>query len=419
VKALWGPYSSRRVLPMFLQNTKEMVVHVTQLDSLASATEDVSRGEAIRLDKVKGAFLASLNHEFRTPLSGVIGMLDLLSETPLDADQQEYLGAARMCAESLTEHLNASLEYAELEAGEFHLDESEFSLREMLEAALAQQEPKAAAKGLKLSLHGYANLPETLVGDAGRIRELVVRLVSNAIKFTHEGSVDVRALLTGNPSNGKRLVIAVSDTGIGIPAEKVGQIFDSFQQVEEGLSRNYPGLGLGLALVQKLANAMGGTIHVESTPEEGSTFTVDIPVGQAPEVAPLDVESAEEEENRIAPMILAVEDNPVGMRVLRSVLQRHHVNVVSATNGRAAIEAAQNHQVDLILMDLQMPDIDGLEASVAIRKLPGYESVPILALTANCSDQVRQQCLQSGMQAYLSKPINSEELWSAISRYLR
>ena len=393
-----------------------MVVHVAKPEP---RSEGAAATDTLRLDKVKGAFLASLNHEFRTPLSGVMGMLDLLSETPLDADQQDYLSAARVCAESLTELLNASLEYAALEAGEFSLDESEFSLREALEAAIAQQQPKAEAKGLKLSLHGYANLPETMVGDAGRIRELIARLVSNAVKFTHSGSVDVRALLTGNRGGVERLVVAVSDTGIGIPAEKVAHIFDSFQQVEEGLSRNYSGLGLGLALVRKLTVAMGGSIHVESHPNEGSTFTVEIPVSRAPEVAPPEIETVESEQDVAGPLILAVEDNPVGMRVLRSALQRHKARVVSATNGRAAIEAAQNNQVDLILMDLQMPDIDGLEASQAIRRLPGYTSVPILALTANCSDQVREQCLKSGMQAYLSKPINAQELWSAVSRYLK
>ena len=395
-----------------------MVVHVAEPDLLAPAAP--ASADPVRIDKVKGAFLASLNHEFRTPLSGVVGMLDLLGETALDTDQREYLSAARVCAESLTEHLNASLEYAALEAGEFSLDEGEFSLKEALEAAIAQQQPKADAKGLKLSLHGYANLPETMVGDAGRIRELIARLISNAVKFTHAGSVQVRALLTGDRASTERLVVAVTDTGIGIPPEKVNRIFDTFHQVEEGLSRNYAGLGLGLALVRKLTVAMGGSIRVESKLEEGSTFTVEIPVSRPPEVTLPDVEAARDEDDKLAaPFILAVEDNPVGMRVLRSVLQRHHVRVASATSGEAAIEAAQNNQLDLILMDLQMPGIDGLDAAAAIRKIPGYESVPILALTANCSDRVREQCLQHGMQAYLSKPINAQELWAAISRYLR
>jgi CheY-like chemotaxis protein len=393
-----------------------MVVYVSRpgVDTESGATE------LAKLDQVKGAFLASLNHEFRTPLSGIIGMLDLLAETSLDVDQREYVHAARACAESLTELLNASLEYTALEAGEFSLDESEFHLMETLEAAVSQQQPKAEAKGLRLSFTSYANLPETMVGDAGRIRELLGRLISNAIKFTAAGSVEVRALLTGNPATGERLVVAVSDTGIGIPADKIDRIFDSFHQVEKGLSRSYSGLGLGLALVRKLTVAMGGAIHVQSQPGAGSTFTIEIPVLRAPQASEPVVEPGWGKEERDAgPLILVAEDNPVGMRVLRSALQRRRARVVTAANGQAAIEAAQNNQVDLILMDLQMPEMDGLEAAQAIRRLPGYGSVPILALTANCSDQIRDQCLRSGMQAYLSKPINSQELWAAISRYLK
>lgn len=395
-----------------------MVVHVADSPrSNVTPIRPMSAPPQQDLETIKGVFLASLNHELRTPLSGIVGMLELMSETTLDADQKDYLSAASLCAETLTDLLNSSLEYASLEAGSFTLDEGEFKIRETLEAAVAQQLPKAAVKGLKLSLHSYGNLPETMVGDAGRIRELIGRLISNALKFTHRGSVEVRALLTGNRAAGERLVISVSDTGIGIPPEKLDSIFDSFQQVEEGLSRTYSGIGLGLALVRKLTGIMGGTVHVESELEKGSTFTVEIPVVRPPEIIPPEAH-AECEQDAPAPLILAVDDNPVGMRVLRSALERHRVRVVTATNGRAAIEAARNNQVDLILMDLQMPEMDGLEASQEIRKIPGCESVPILALTANCSDQIRARCLQEGMKAYLSKPINAQELWSAVSRYL-
>lgn len=391
-----------------------MVVRVPDANA---AGHPAAATEPERLDRVKGVFLASLNHEFRTPLSGIVGMLDLLEETALDTEQREYVEAARQCADSLTELLNASLEYAALEAGEFSLDESEFHLLETLEAAVAQHLPKAEAKGLTLSFTSYANLPETMVGDAGRVRELLGRLISNAIKFTPAGSVEVRALLTGNPAAGERLVLAVSDTGIGIPADKIDLIFKSFHQVEEGLSRNYSGLGLGLALVRKLTVAMGGSVHVESQPGQGSTFTVEIPLQRTRQI-PERNSSSGQQKDAAGPVILVVEDNPVGMRVLRTALERRRARVLAAASGREAIEAARNNRVDLILMDLQMPEMDGLEAAQAIRSLPDYVSVPILALTANCSDQMREQCIRSGMQAYLSKPINSQELWAAIRRYL-
>src|SRR5690348_16674136 len=208
-----------------------MVVHVAPTnesrDEGRSAPEPAERPQ---LDQVKGVFLASLNHEIRTPLSGVMGMLDLLLETNIDEDQRDYLNAARLCAESLAELLNSSLEYAALEAGQISLEETEFSVKEMLEAALAQQRPKADIKQLRLRLTLDPGLPETLIGDASRLRELMGHLVNNAIKFTHTGSVDVRVSMRTTVSQRPDLLIAeVRDTGIGIPADKLAGIFDSFQ----------------------------------------------------------------------------------------------------------------------------------------------------------------------------------------------
>jgi CheY-like chemotaxis protein len=207
-------------------------------------------------------------------------------------------------------------------------------------------------------------------------------------------------------------VFSVRDTGIGIPPEKLDTIFESFRQGEDGLTRSYPGLGLGLALVQKLTDAMGGRVTVASQQGIGSVFTVEIPAASPP------VAVAAESAPDPVPTILAVEDNPVGLKVLRHVLERRRVRVVPAASGREAIEAARRQPVDLILMDLGMPDIDGLTAADEIRKLPGYESVPILALTANYSEQVKRECLGRGMKAFLSKPIDPRELWGAVSHYL-
>jgi signal transduction histidine kinase len=233
------------------------------------------------LDHLKGLFLASLNHEIRTPLSGIMGMADLLLETTLDDEQREYVNAARLCAESLFEILNATLEYASLEAGQFQLDESEFSLKEMLDSALNQHALRAQTKGLRLFSTFEAGLPETMLGDAPRLRELLGHLISNAIKFTHAGTVELRVTLDRPSAEGNWIVVEVRDTGIGIPADRLDAIFESFRQVDAGLSRTYPGLGLGLALVRKLAELMNGRVEVQSTPEKGSTFTVRLPVRQA------------------------------------------------------------------------------------------------------------------------------------------
>jgi two-component system, sensor histidine kinase and response regulator len=384
-----------------------MVVHTTP----AGRTPD-----NFQFDQAKGAFLASLNHEVRTPLSGIVGMLDLLAETNLNEDQKEYLNAARLCTESLTELLNTSLEYAALQAGQITLDESEFSLREILEAAISQYQPKAAVKRLRLLLSQEVGVPETMIGDAPRVRELLSHLLSNAVKFTHAGTVELRVSLETAADGAQFVRAVVADTGVGIPPEQLDGIFDSFRQGDDGLSRSYPGLGLGLALTYRLAGVMGGKVSVESEVGRGSRFIVDLPYRRAGEsLVVVDQPAAVEE----GPVILAVEDNPVGLRVLRHVLQRRNFQVVCATSGREAIEAAKSHKIDLILMDLQMPDINGLEASAAIRQLPGYQDTPILALTANYSDQTREQCLDAGMQAFLSKPVDAHELWSTVSRYLK
>jgi CheY-like chemotaxis protein len=367
------------------------------------------------LDHLKGLFLASLNHEIRTPLSGIMGMADLLLETNLDDEQREYVNATRLCAESLFEILNATLEYSSLEAGQFQLDESEFSLKEMLDSALNQHALRAQAKGLRLFSTFEAGLPETMLGDAPRLRELLGHLISNAIKFTHAGTVELRVTLDRPAAGGNWIVVEVRDTGIGIPADRLDAIFESFRQVDAGLSRTYPGLGLGLALVRKLAELMNGRVEVQSTPEKGSTFTVRLPVRQAAgsSLEPVLPVSGPR------PAILAVEDNPVGLTVLRHALARRNVDVDCATSGAEALEAAGKRRYDLVLMDLQMPEMDGLETTRRMRKLPGYESVPILALTANSSDEIRARCLQAGMQAFLSKPVEAAELWVLVSKFLK
>jgi CheY-like chemotaxis protein len=379
-------------------------------DEPVSPPAEVSTGE---LDRLKGTFLASLNHEIRTPLSGILGMADLLLETNLDAEQLEYVNATRLCAESLFEILNATLEYSALEAGRFSLDESEFSLRDLIESTRAQQALKAEAKGLTIQCSYDHALPETVIGDAPRLRQLLGHFLANAIKFTHTGGVELRVLR--DPRAHDILRIEVEDTGIGIPADQVERIFESFRQVESGLSRSYPGLGLGLALARKLASLMQGEISVASTPGEGSTFTLRIPIRTAemesePATAALRVESG--------PVVLAVEDNAVGLRILKRALERRQVKVDGAVSGLAALEAASLRRYDLVLMDLQMPGMNGLETTAEMRKLPGYDAVPILALTADFSDELRERCLRQGMQAFLSKPVEAVHLWSVVSRFL-
>lgn len=372
-------------------------------------TSPISATERSEIDLLKGTFLANLNHEIRTPLSGILGMTDLLLETHLDEEQRDYVSTARLCAENLFHLLNATLEYSALTAGHLKLDETEFILSEMAESTLNKQREKANVKGLRLTLTLDPSLPQTIIGDGARIQDLIGHLLDNAIKFTHSGSVDLALI-----REGQTLAIAVRDTGIGIARDRQAHIFECFQQVDSGLSRNYPGLGLGLALVHKLLALMGGEITAESELDKGSTFTVRLPI-RSSAAHPEETTSA----STSGPAVLAVEDNPVGRMVLRHSLKGRPIHVDTASDGADAIRAAAVRHYDLILMDLQMPGIDGLAATAAIRDLPGYEHVPILALTANYSDEIRQQCQRHGMQDYLVKPIAPADLWTSVSRWLK
>jgi CheY-like chemotaxis protein len=365
----------------------------------------IADAERAEFEQMKGTFLSSLNHEIRTPLSGILGMTDLLLETNLDTEQKEYVQAARLCAENLFHVLNSTLEYSALQAGQLKLEETEFSLREMLDSLVGQEREKAEAKGLRLLSSLEPSLPETVIGDAARIRDILLHLLDNAIKFTSQGNVTLTL-----SSDYDQLIASVRDTGIGIPADRQAHIFESFRQGEMGLSRSYPGLGLGLALARKLASMMGGAIEFESQLDVGSTFRLRIPLRQ-PETQP-------QAQTAHSPRILAVEDNPVGQMVLRHSLKGRPIELDVTGSGQEALQAATTYSYDLILMDLQMPVMDGFAATAAIRKLPGYRNIPILALTANYSDAVRQQCQEFGMQGFLSKPVQSTELWSAISQNL-
>ena len=371
--------------------------------------------EATRdFDILKGQFLAGLNHELRTPLSGVIGMTDLLAETTLQGEQVEYVEAIRECAAQLLEALNALLDYSAISAGHTQAQNVEFALLDLLENLASDASAKAQAKGLRLITDWDSTLPESIIGDERYLRQILHQLLRNAIKFTARGEIRVSADVEAGPSGG-RLRVQIVDTGIGIPEDKLRLIFQAFRQLDCGLARAYSGLGLGLALSDRLIRVMGGEIAVESTLGRGATFTIRLPLA-IPMTAgkPLPITNRD----RRRPLILVVEDSKISQRVVEHILERAECDVLIADNGESGIRLVATRPIDLVLMDLQMPGMDGFAASTAIRNLPGGHDIPILALTANYSDEHRAICREVGMQGFLSKPINREELMSALQTQL-
>ena len=378
---------------------------------------DLERGTQPNLDEVtrlKGQFLASLNHEIRTPLSGIVGMTDLMLETRLDEEQREYVTATKLCAETLLEVLNATLEFSALTAGSVTLEDSEFNLEETLEAAVAEHFLKAKSKGLRLYRTFDESLPETIVGDAPRLRQLLSHLIGNAVKFTPSGHVELRAVKEDDEFGSERLSVTITDTGIGIAPNQLGVIFESFQQVDGGLARAYPGLGLGLAICHKLVSLMCGEIQVESAIGGGSRFEVTLPLRVADSVrAPL-TQTMDCDEP-----VLLVEDNQVSRTVVRHMLTPRGYRVDCASTGTEAIEMASRNGYVAILMDLQLPEMSGIEATRAIRAFPHHADTPIIAFTANTAEEYRVMCRREGMQGFLVKPVNLSELMATLARLVR
>lgn len=366
------------------------------------------------LRDVQGEFLASLNHEIRTPLSGILGMTDLLLETPLTEDQREYAGAARLCAENLLEILNVTLEYSALSAHQVVLEETEFSLVDTLQGVVNEFAAKAQSKGLRLICALDASLPEMAVGDPLRLRKILWHLVGNAVKFTREGQVEVRASAPTTDARLVTLTVEVSDTGAGIAPEQLNNIFESFRQLETGLSRSHGGLGLGLAVARKLVELLNGTIHVTSELGSGSTFSIQLPLRVPASWEPRSTVESKKTRGRV----LVIDDNRVAQTIASHALRRQSFEVQCVDDGFEALDAASKSQFDVILIDLQMPGWDGFETAGHIRELPGYRETPIIAVTANCSDENRARCVSCGMQDFLAKPVRTRDLVQIVEKYL-
>jgi signal transduction histidine kinase/ActR/RegA family two-component response regulator len=372
------------------------------------------RAEAGELSKSQ--FLAAMSHEIRTPMTGVLGMADLLAAERLDDRQQGYVRAIRTSGQHLLSVINDILDFSRFDAGGVSLENIDFSMVDLLEQVRSIMAPQAAERGLRLSFDLAQHSPPVVKGDPTRLRQVLVNLIGNGLKFTSVGGVDVRVACKVIDKEAEYR-FDVEDTGIGIPEERQSELFRAFTQADRSTARKYGGSGLGLAICRQLVTAMGGEIAVQSTPGKGSIFTFHLLL-EIGEVV-LGTEKAALDPAPVVPMqILVAEDVEVNRDLLQSVLARHGHAVTFAENGEQAVSVASSRLFDVILMDVQMPMMDGIEATRRIRTLPPpHGAIPIIALTANVMETERIRCLSAGMNRVLTKPVAWDELFRALAGY--
>lgn len=407
------------VVLVFRDVTEEMRQQEEVLKSKAEAEL------ANTANSAKSQFLANMSHEIRTPMNGFLGMIQIMEMTELTQEQRKYMEIVRTSSDALLKIINDILDYTKIEVGKMKLEKIVFHLKKVINDVAALFELSAVGKGLVLEVSIEKDVPEDFIGDPFRLRQILSNLIGNAVKFTNEGRIDIFiSKISGGAANNSKIQFLIKDTGVGIPEDKKDILFKSFSQADNSNTRQYSGTGLGLAISKSLVELMEGEIWVESQVGKGSSFYVTcmlemVDGKEDSTLAAGKQQGGEQQENRVK--ILVAEDDVVSQMVLEDLSRRKGWEIILSSNGKEAVNAYQQQKFDVIIMDCQMPILNGYHATIAIRQLENHRGIytPIIAMTAYALTGDREKCIEAGMDDYLTKPINTQEFYAAVEKWTK